>query len=114
MAANANATAELMRHKSTPAPAPITPTIADAPIECSEPITPSNNVLPLRQEQPAPLLHATFSSATLIPDTEFAARYHDRVTKAWRQSISQNEAIARERHKRSLEYQAAIKGKYVG
>jgi hypothetical protein len=111
---NMNAHAELMARKNAPAP-PIRPKPSDNPVIITdEPITPATNVIPFKPEPAAPLVSATFSSATIIPDTEFAARYHDRVTEAWRASIQVNAEINRERQARSAAYQAAAKSNYVG
>jgi hypothetical protein len=113
IARNMNLYADMQRKK--PAPKPVEPAITSNPLIVSEPVTPSN-VVPLRPEKSAPLIHATFRSATVIPDTEFAplVAASGHVTEAWRNSIQVNEAIARERHARSLAYQAAMKSKYIG
>jgi hypothetical protein len=99
--------------KPAPAPAPA-PTILDAPIECSAPATSASNIVAFPAD--VPLVRAAFSSAKLVDDSEFAARYHDQTTAAWRHSISQNEQIAKERQARSSAYQSAMRSgsKYVG
>jgi hypothetical protein len=113
MAANATATAKLMRKKSTPAPAPITPRIIDAPIECSEPVAPTNNIIPLRQKA-APLIIADHSSAQIIPNELYPARYIDRTTEAWKASIRHNKELAKYREQQSALHRAKVKSSYVG
>jgi hypothetical protein len=115
MVANATATAEFMQRGNLSAAdkSKITPTPSDNPVVCDEPVQGSNrtlkdNVVPF----PGPLVVTGNGGAQLIPDTEFAARYHDPVTEAWRASIQRNQEIAKEREVRSIQHRN--QSKYVG
>jgi hypothetical protein len=91
----------------------ITPTIIDAPIVCEEQL-PDVRKLPNDNVVTFPVFGSP-SRQQLIPDGEgsiYPARYHSQVTQAWRDSISQNESIKRERELRSIQYRNSHK--YVG
>jgi hypothetical protein len=60
----------------------------------------------------APLVVAGNGGAKLIEDEEFIPRFIDQTTSNWRASIQQNQAIAKEREARSIQYRS--QHKYVG
>jgi hypothetical protein len=85
--------------------------ISNPVIIADEPITPATNVIPFR-ETAAPLVVAGNGGAKLLDDQQFAAKYHSPVTQTWRQSIAQNQRIAKEREARSIQHRS--QQKYVG
>jgi hypothetical protein len=107
---------ELMqRRKSQATPKPkITidsnPVIVDEPVNWSD-VTPNVVQFPT----PAPLVVSGIRSATRLDDSQFPklGGMADETTNNWRNSILQNESIAKERERRSLEHRNS-QNKYVG
>jgi hypothetical protein len=113
--------AELMQRRNflnDPRNSKITPTIIDAPIVCDEPNGAStrhlNNIVAFPKH--APLLSTSLRTATLLDQQEFPklGGMADETINNFHASIRQNEAIAKERERRSIQYRSQQKQKYVG
>jgi hypothetical protein len=95
--------------RNKPAPAPkAEPRIEHNPVVCIDPPA-AANVLPF----PAPLVVTGSRSAQLLADGEFPARYHDRTTRNWRESIARNAEIGKQREAASAARRNSP-SKYVG
>jgi hypothetical protein len=103
-----------VRRRKPAQPEPITPPIGSNPVVYHEPAQPLSADPKLQKAFPAPLVVADFSSAKIIPDSEFSQRFRDQTTANWRQSIQQNEQINKEREARSLALQNRNRGRYLG
>jgi hypothetical protein len=109
IARNMAATRELTRKKSTPAPPPVEPSIAAAPLVIDEPPQ-SSNIVAFPQH--APLVPTTFSNAQVIPNEMYPARYIDRTTENWKSSIRANEELAKYREQQSAAHRQRTR--YIG
>jgi hypothetical protein len=90
------------RKRQQPAPEPA---MGAAPVVIHEPAQPLSADPKLAQHFPAPLIISDFSSAKIIPNSEFPVRYTDRTTENWKASILQNEQISKVRAERSRQLQ---------
>jgi hypothetical protein len=86
------------------------PPMASAPLVVDEPVTLDPKLQ--RAFPVAPLVVATNSSPKLISEDEYAQRYRDHVTAAWRQSIEDNQRLARYREQQSAAHRARTR--YLG
>jgi hypothetical protein len=89
----------------------VTPTIDTNPIIADEPVGPS----PRRSKDDVVVTFPSITgngSAKLIPDSEYSARFRDQTTSNWRNSILQNQEIAKQRAIASARHRS--QHKYVG
>ena len=86
------------------------PTITDNPIITDEPVSVSARA---ENENVVSLPVVTASGKQSIPDSEFAARYHDQATSNWRASIQQNESINKLRAEASARHRQTT-ARYFG
>jgi hypothetical protein len=111
----AEETMERVRRKNKrPAPTIAEPSMGAAPVVVYEPSQPLSADPKLQQHFQPPLIISYFSSAKIIPNSEFPVRYTDLASENFRRSILQNEQIAKERAARSLQLQNRNRGRYVG
>jgi hypothetical protein len=90
----------------------VVPTILDAPIEVVDEPPNRSSTTDLKDNVVTFPIVSGIGTANLIPDQEFASRFHDQTTSNWRQSIQQNESIAKLRAQRSAQHRNS--SKYVG